>query len=61
MINANWYNHVTDHDIEVTLYSNNWELDISVGKNDFYNTISLTKKQVGEVIQKLEVMYKEMI
>lgn len=61
MINANWYNPITDHDIEITLYSNNWEFDISVGKNDFYNTISLDKKQLGELIQKLVVIHGEMI
>lgn len=61
MITANWYNQVTDHDIEITLYNNNWEFDISVGKNDFYNTISLNKKQLGEIIQKLVVIHGEMM
>lgn len=49
----------TDTCLEVTLYSNNWELDLSVG-GDWPETIRLTKSQLSELIVGLVEIHKEM-
>lgn len=46
--------------MEVVLHSNKYEFSISIGDH-FCESINLNKQQVGELLESLKVMHKEML
>lgn len=61
MITHTAYDNNSDYELDVTLYSNNREFDMSIHRNGWANTISLDKEQVSNLILALVEMHKEMI
>lgn len=61
MITHTAYDIQSDSGIDVTLYSNRTEFDISIHLNGWANTISLNKEQVSNLIVALVEMHKEML
>lgn len=61
MITFNTFDVASDNMLEVNLYSNRYELDITIGSEHFGNTMSLDKEQLSELIAALVEMNKEMI
>lgn len=63
MIRESFLDERTNNTLDVTLYSNNRELEISVGYADghFHNVMNLTKDQLGVLITLLKALNKEMV
>ena len=63
MISHSFVDDRTNNSLDVTLYSNNQELEISVGHADgnFHNVMNLTKKQLGALIILLKILNKDML
>lgn len=63
MISHSFVDERTNNSLDVTLYSNNRELEISVWYADghFHNVMNLTKEQLGALIILLKILNKEMI
>lgn len=61
MITFNTIDEKFGTELDVTLYGNKWEFELSVGKNGFSEFVNLNKKQVSNLIVALVEMHKEMI
>lgn len=60
MITFNTTDDKSGNDLDVTLFSNKWEFELSVG-NDWPESLNLNKDQVSNLIVALVEMHKEML
>lgn len=61
MITHNACDDKSGCELDVTLYSNKYEFEMSIHQNGWANTLNLNKEQVTNLIVALVEIHKEMI